>query len=128
MVHAAPSFKTLPMQLSLSMNGGLATIDVIASAMPPSFVRVIVCAGLAVPTACAAKVSELLSMEAVVSSVPAVHNGICQIPRPYVAATRTAGEGGPAAAGGRGKWAEGKPRPKNEQQVLGPMIQVTTRP
>src|ERR1700722_18480203 len=74
-------------QVSLSLKSPVVTIRLIDREAPPVFVTVIVCAALAVATACAAKVSAAGFREiADCITVLAVSNGICQMPRPYVAA------------------------------------------
>ncbi len=57
-------------------------MEVGASAMLPVLVSVTACAVLDDPTAWLAKAREVGVMVAVVSCVPAVHRGICQMPRP----------------------------------------------
>jgi hypothetical protein len=55
-VHFAPAATLVP-QVEVTANSELAFIDAILSALPPVFVRLTVCAGLVVPTACFLKFS-----------------------------------------------------------------------
>src|SRR5664279_4735801 len=72
-----------PAQLSVSVKLAGGVICVMVSDALPEFVTVIVCAALAVATACAAKVRLVgLSVIAGAAGDAAVSSGICQMPRP----------------------------------------------
>src|SRR6202789_1252939 len=74
-------------QLSLSLKSPVFATWVTLSGTLPIFVTVIGCAALTVATACVPKVSATgLSEITGCVSVLAVSKGICQMPRPYVAA------------------------------------------
>ena len=114
------------MQLSVSLKFPVEVIEVTTSAMPPVLESVTAWGLLDVPTGSDANVNEAGCVDAVVSCVPADHKGICQIPRPYVPATRTLGEVVAGAALNCTTGANGRPAPKTDQQLDGPLVQVAT--
>jgi hypothetical protein len=97
-VQLAPELTALFWQLSVSLKSPLAAIEETCRPIPPVFVSVTVCALLGTSEASLGYVSEVGLTSAVVNCVPAVHNGICHTPRPYVAATRTFSEADAGAA------------------------------
>jgi hypothetical protein len=68
--------------MSVSVKSPLIAIAAGVRATLPVFSSVTVCAGLAVPNTWLANVSEAGRAVAVVKPVFAVHNGVCQTPRP----------------------------------------------
>ena len=82
-VQVAPTAIAGPMQLPVSLKSPVGAICVMVSGALPEFVTVILCAALAVATACAAKVRLVgLSVIAGAAGLAAVSSGTCQIPRP----------------------------------------------
>src|SRR5258707_13739497 len=76
-----------PAQLSVSLKSPVTRTWLIVSDALPRFATVIVCASLAVPTAWLAKARAVGFREiAGGGAFVAVSRGICQMPRPYVAA------------------------------------------
>ena len=64
--------------------------------------------------------------EAAVRPVPALHSGVCQIPRPYVPATSTGAEEEPGAALRATAGAAGNPEPNTDQQLEVDCAQLAT--
>jgi hypothetical protein len=77
----APAATLVFTQLSVSVKAPLIATEIPDNATLPEFVSVTVCVGLPVPIAWVGNVSDAGLTEAVVS-IPALANGICQIPRP----------------------------------------------
>ena len=77
----------IPVQLSVSLKSPVVVTLLTIKAAFPVFVTVNVTYALAVPTCCSKNVTEvgLIAIAGIAGEV-AVSNGICQIPRPYVAA------------------------------------------
>ena len=111
MVQLPPGATVAPWQLPVMLKSPLAELKVGVRAMLPVFWRVTVCAVLELPYAWAAKVKELGVTVAVVLVAVAVKRGAAQMPRPYVAATRscTLADAGEALSSTTG--ASGNPLP-----------------
>jgi hypothetical protein len=92
-------------------------MDVAISVRLPVLSRATVSGLLAVPKTWLGKASDEGLAAAALRPVPALHNGVCQIPRPYVAATRT-GVGDVLEVVLRATTgAPGNPEPNTDQQL-----------
>lgn len=124
MVQLPPALTVAFRQWSVSAKSPVTVTAVGTSAMLPVFVRVTVCVPLVLPYAWLAKLSEAGANVAVVSCVPAVHRGICQIPRPKVPAANTSTEATAGEALSATTGACGRPAPNGAQQFEAPAAQI----
>ncbi len=82
MAQVAPAVTAVFTQLSVSVKFPLIEMDVGVNARLPVFSSVTVSGLLAVPKTWLGKVSEAGLAAAAVKAVPALHSGVCQMPRP----------------------------------------------
>ena len=105
--------------VSLKSIASLRSIEETVSGLLPVLVTVTVVGELlALPTARLPKETSAGLLEAEVELTPlALHSGVCQMPRPYVAAVRTCADAVGGAALNAITGAPGSPVPKAAQQV-----------
>src|ERR1700679_71287 len=126
MAQEEPARISWPAQLSVSVKLPVMVTPPVSMEKPnpPVFVTVMVCGLLEDPTDCAVKVRDEGESDAVVSWAPAVKSGICQRPRPYVAATSTGVEEAAGVAPRATAGVPGSPAPMGSQQVEGAVAQA----
>src|ERR1700685_811529 len=126
MAQLAPTATDAFTQLSVSLKSPLMAIEVGASARPPVLSRVTVIRPLRVPKTWLGNTSDEGLAVAALRPVAALHNGVCQMPRPYVAATRTGVEDKLEVALSATAGAPGNPEPNTVQQPEDDCAQFVT--
>src|ERR1700679_225902 len=92
-------------------------MDVTVSARLPVLLRVTASGLLEVPKTWLGKTSDEGLAAAALRPAPALHKGVCQMPRPYVAATRTGMEDQLQVPLSATAGAPGMPEPNTDQQL-----------
>src|ERR1700722_7827048 len=117
MAQLAPTATAAFAQLSVSLKSPLIEMDVAASARLPVLLRVTVIGLLAVPKTWLGKTSDEGLATAALRLAPALHNAVCQMPRPYVAAMSTGVDDALGVALRATTGAPGRPEPNTDQQL-----------
>src|SRR5579863_2295036 len=127
MVQLVPKLKVAFAQSSVSLKSPVIAAVPGTSAKAPVLVKVTVCGRLLIPNPWFPKSSEAGIRVAVVNCDPGVARGICQTPRPNVAAARTLGVVVAGAALKPTTGALGSPLPNGDQQPVR-LTQAVTLP